>query len=936
VWPAVLEGAVQLVLVDGDAGTGKTRLVTEAARALHATGAAVLSGCCVAELDEPYQPFVEPVRHLRAQLEDGCLRIGPDEPVQGRPIVTWLEMLTGRGEGDAGGAPDRQYQRQLCLAAGMTLQAASDEHPLVLVVEDLHWAGSAGLQMLSYLAEHERRSRLLILATHRSAPGGRSAPLAQALARLQRLGNVQRLGLAPFTVAEIEQFLVQEAEVPPDHVREAALIALGHTGGNPFVLRELWRDLQRRGGWTRLAAPPRAPAPVQDLVQSRLDRLSAAARRATDLAAVVGEEFEAVTVADALDLPAEAVLSALDEAVREGVVDHVAEGDGRYRFPHALARTAVLQLSSPAAQIRDHARVAAALEGRPTAEGRTQRLAHHYASAHMLGYHDKAERYLLDAARLAQRALAHLDAARLFERAAAITGDPLARDAHRLQAARSYLLGGNFERARELAELVAVSGAPAHRLSAAIAFENASWRIAGTDRAVHLLRAALSEGPGDPSDADHVRVAASLGRALVFTGDLDESRVIGNRAIDLARDLGDEALLAEALQAGLWHSARPGHSATTHERAVELSALAERLGDVGYLGPAAYHRSVIAYAEGRLPGLEAAQADLVRVSHATGQDYFDYLAGCVSYARQFMAGRFDAAEHTCRALQALGRSFGGDETDGLFGVQTYMIRRECGALTQVRPLISGRERPGEHWAPGLLALYTEFRLDRPAAELLRWMLGQEALQDDASGQWPMVLVFMVEAALALGDAGTAARLRPALADYAGRNLVAGPFVAVFGSADRYLGAVDSLLGRGDPEEWFASAHDMDAGMRSPVHQAYSLIAHARHCRRVGAGERRAEEMLEQARAIAGPLGLARVQAQLGRRAEPTDGLTARELEVLRLLATGLNNRQIAAALHITENTAANHVRSILAKTGAANRTGAAHYAGEHGLLDRDH
>lgn len=294
-------------------------------------------------------------------------------------------------------------------------------------------------------------------------------------------------------------------------------------------------------------------------------------------------------------------------------------------------------------------------------------------------------------------------------------------------------------------------------------------------------------------------------------------------------------------------------------------------------------------------------------------------------------------------MRDLGRTFGEEETEGLYSVQAYMVRRETGALARVRPLISGEEQPGEHWAPGLLALYTEFGLDRPAARLVRWMLDQEALQDQDSAQWPMVLAFLVEAALMLRDTATAARLRPALAGYAGRNLLAGSFVALFGSADRYLGAVDSLLGRGDPEAWFASALDMDTRMRAPVHQAQTLAALLAHCRRTDAGERRIAELDERVRAIAEPLGLRRVLAAIEPDAAPAqagrsraDGLTAREVEVLRLLATGLNNRQIGATLFITENTVANHVRSILAKTGSANRTRAAIYATEQGLSDRDH
>jgi DNA-binding CsgD family transcriptional regulator len=943
VWSAVLAGTPHLVFVGGEPGVGKSRLVLEAAKVLHRNDAAVLLGTCAAELGEPYQPFVEPVQALRESLSAGSLPLAADTTLHERPLTHWLEVLAGLARDGAAGAPGHEYQRQVCQAVVAVVSAASDVYPLVLVLEDLHWSGSAGLQLLTYLGEHAQGSRLLVLATYRSTAPDRSPALVHALARLQRLDRVRRLDLAPLSLQDLTDFLAQETRLPSHRIRTAASALLEQTGGNPFLLRELWRDLFARGGPAALASPIPAPAPVRDTFQSRLDRLSGPARRIVDLAAIIGEEFEATTVIAASESAAELVLVALDEVMREGLVEIATAADGRFRFPHALARTAVLELSPPSIRTNDHARVAAVLEGQPAVDGRIQRIAHHYASAHALGYADKAVQYLVEAARLADAGLAHLDAGRLFERAAGITDDAQQRDSLRLRAARSYLLGADFRRARDLAEQVAVAGVRLNRLEAAIEYECASWRTGlPGHRAVDLLRSALNDTPENPAQAGYVRAVACLGRALAFTGATDESLAVGSRAILFARDLGDDELLADALQASLWNTARPDFMAVNLRRATELSTLAERTGDLGQLGPAAYHRGAIAYIRGAPADLDAAQADLLRASRATGQDYFGYTARCITYAQQFTTGQFVEAELTCTALRELGRSVGENDIEGPFGVQTYMIRRETRALADVRRLITGAERPSDHWAPGLLALYTELGLDRPAARVLRWILDRQLPQDQDSAQWPMVLAFLVEAALALGDAPTAARLRPALARYAGCNLLAGSFVALFGSADRYLGAVDSLLGRGDPEDRFAAALDMDTRMRAPLHEAHTLAAQVVHRRRVGAGAPRVAEALERARSIAVPLALNRVLEMLGPGAAPVrsdaaraDSLTKREVEVLRLLARGLNNRQIGAQLFITENTAANHVRSILAKTGSVNRTRAALYANEHGLSDSD-
>jgi DNA-binding CsgD family transcriptional regulator len=289
----------------------------------------------------------------------------------------------------------------------------------------------------------------------------------------------------------------------------------------------------------------------------------------------------------------------------------------------------------------------------------------------------------------------------------------------------------------------------------------------------------------------------------------------------------------------------------------------------------------------------------------------------------------------------LGESFGTDDTEGSYGVQAYMIRRETGVLDQVSRLVTGDELPTDHWAPGLLALYTELKMTDSASRLLGWLLDHHLPRYQRSAQWPGVLAYLVEAAVELEDTSAARQLRGPLLDYAGLNLVTGQFVAVFGAADRYLGAVDSLLGTGTPEKWFEAALEMDARMSAPVHEALTLAAYARHIRRRQGDPRRLMELVDRARSLAEPRGHRRVLRQLDALNLPDtaapgagrpDGLTARETEVLRLLGEGLSNREIAARLVISENTAANHVRSILAKTGSDNRTQAAIYAASAGLL----
>ncbi|MDP9435436.1 MAG: AAA family ATPase, partial [Actinomycetota bacterium] len=842
-WAEVLRGCRQVVVVGGEPGAGKSRLLAEASATVYAQGACVLVGTCVPDLGLPYQPFVEPVEALLAGPPGDAAAVAPLQVVAGRTAA-----------GDRLDEPENR--RELYDCAVTALEDLSRHRPLVLVLEDLHWAGAPALELLTYLVERTAEARLLVLLTHRTTAPDRSTAVVGCVSRLYRLDGVRRLDLGGLRTEDITDYLRREAGVPAHRAHGAAAVLCEQTGGNPFFLRELWRDLAARGGVSALHATGfKAPLSVRDALQSRLSGLSQPQRQTLELAAVVGEDVDVATLVAASAWSRDTTLLALDDGVAYGLLECPAPG--RYRFAHALARQAVVELLPPSRRARQHARVAEALESRSTGSARRVRaLAYHYAQAQVLGYGDKAVRYLLEAARSAERALAHEDAADWYEQAAGLSEQADRRNGLHLAAARSYLLGGDFARARSLAEQVAVSADPPDRLQAAILYEAAAWRpgLPG-HRAVELLSGALGSGPRDDAEPLRVRALASLGRALAFTGDTEAAAGVGAAAIGQARSLDDAGLLAHALQASLWHGLRPHDAPAKLARANELSALAHRTGGLGHLGPAAYYRGVISYVQGDPDGWAEAQADLLRMSQGTGQGFFEYMAGCMEYGRRFVVGDFAAAERTCAALLDFGEGFGTDGTEGSSAVQTFMIRRETGAVQRVRPLITGREDPAGHWAPGLLALYTALGLDEPAGRLMQWLLTDQLVHHRESALWPAVLAFLAEAALQLSDATAAEQLRPELAEYAGHNLVAGQFVALFGAADRYLGAVDSLLGRSKAEQELTSALELDVRTGAVVHQAHTLAAMVVHGRREGVPADELNDLVRRARGLAEPLGL---------------------------------------------------------------------------------
>ena len=928
-WAAVRTGARELIFIGGEPGAGKSRLVEELAAALHRRGAVVLIGTCSPEPGPPYEPFVECLEQLLVGTAEGVLA----EYLRGsaRELLR-LTPLVRRHRPDLQPPPgdDSDYRRELFDAVTDLLRSVGQVRPVVCVLEDLHWAGTPTLQLLSYVTQHSAQSRLLLLCTHRTTAPDRSDELTYAIADLYRLDGVRRVDLPGLSADEVAQYLVAEGGLPVRRAREYATVLRDQTGGNPFFLRETWRDIVARGGAAHVRpSAPLAPVSIRDTLQRRLSRLALREREVLETAAVLGDGGAVqILVAACGGDPGEA-LSALDTAERFGLVDAEELTRGRVAFPHTLTRQAVLDLVSPSRRALLHARVGEVLQSSGVAgTGSPQvvrQLAYHFARASALGYGGQAAEYLARSAREAERSLAFEDAAAWYTQAAELLDGPESeREELCFAAARSCVRAGDTAGARNLYLRLGDSRDSGVRLRAAVGYEDAIWRpgLSGAD-ACALLSRALDDVPADPDDPGYVRALASLGRAMAFTGD-GRAGAVGEQALEFARQLGDKRLLIHALQAMLWHAVAPGSTDGQLGVAVELAPLARESEDWEALGIAAVFRAAIAYAHADPDSWSGAVADLDRAVRGSGQPLMAYLRGCSDYAHAFLRGDFAAAERVAEDLLEVGRSFGPDDTEGPYGLQMYMVRRETGALEAVRPLIDVARQAHATWEPGLLALYTELGLTGPAQSLLHRLLESPDVSQARQPWWGQriaVLVFLAEAAVALRDAGAARRLRPLLAPFTGRQLIAGHFVALFGPADAYLAALDSMLGDDESaERLFERALDQNRALGSVVHRAAILAAWAGHLRSRGEPSQRYEHMRDEALRLAASTGQLRLTRMLDTPTANAAGLTAREIDVLRLISRGRSNRDIAAELRITENTAANHVRSILIKTGAANRT----------------
>jgi DNA-binding CsgD family transcriptional regulator/energy-coupling factor transporter ATP-binding protein EcfA2 len=936
VWAEVQRGRRQVVFIGGEPGAGKSRLVAEVAGVLHEHNATVLLGTTAREGGVPYEPFAELLGHLFAASPPESLR----SLLDGHDAQLW--RLSGQVSGHqadlAEPAPQGQEQRRhLFDAVTAFLGRLAVQRPLVLVLEDLQWAQVPTLALLEHVVSTGLDTRMLVLATFRTTLPDRSEQLATRMAELHRLEGVQRVDLDGLDTDAISEYLRLHGGPAGHEARAPAALLRDRTGGNPFFLREMWADLQRRGGTAALRSRQPVPATISDSLETRIAGMGEETRRVLELAAVLGDEFDLsiLIAANENDLPG--TMAFLDATTALGLVEPVDPHIGRYCFVHALTRQAVLDRAPPSRLTRLHALAGEALEGLPASNALAPRLAHHFLAAHFLGYQDRAVRYCREAGRLAERSLAFEDAAAWFQRAASLPGcDPEDRSQLLLAAAADHVRSCDFPQARSVYEEVASIGSPEVRLAAALGFEDATWRpgVHGP-RAADLLAAALADR-NLPRDASFARAVGSMGRALALAGETVQARRVGGVAIDLARRLGDDQAMMHALTTSLWHGITPDMAHHQLERSAEVARKCRVTSDFETLGAVLNFRSTASYLLGRPDELRAAFDDARSAAEHTSMPFYRFVYCGHSHAAAFLRGDFADAERWARETLKYTDSFGNDVSEGPFSVQMFMVNRETDALGRFGPLLDGTESFGGRWIPGLLALYTEVGQEKGMRRALAYLFDQELTSRSDEAQWPMELAFLSEAALRLRDVDAVRALRPLLAEYEGMNLVCGTLVATFGSADRYLGRIAAMLGEDEAAvDHLEAALAMDRRMHSVVHTAETLAHTALYAAETGRSEQ-ARMLAAEARGLACAHGQQRVIRLLAPLApvERPAGLTEREVEVLGLLAAGQSNQEIGASLFISTNTAANHVRSILLKTGAANRTQAAIYAAQHDLGTR--
>ncbi|WP_165492100.1 helix-turn-helix transcriptional regulator [Egibacter rhizosphaerae] len=949
------------VLIGGEAGIGKSRLVGEFVQGLDPVRARVLTSACVSlgTGGLSYAPVVEALRPLAVAFSGPALDWLVGEG--GHELEPLLPELTGRSESERVEAPpvEAAAQHRLFLRLLQLLERLSTDRPVVLVIEDLHWADHSTRELLAFLARNLRDVPVLLVGTYRTEHLQPGDPLRALLLELDHGRVGERLELARFDRERVAELVERLVGVPV--ADEVTGEVLRRSDGNPLFAEELL-ECMRRGDERAL------PPTLRDLLSDRVERLDPAGRAVVEAAAVVGHDVDHRLLAAVAGLDEEALAVGVREAATHQILESMPDGR-TYRFRHALIAEVVQAELTVAERQRLHGAIAEAVSARPGPIGSDTDgvVAHHWDAA---GIAERALPARLAAGFTAERTYGFGEAHRHFARAAELweeAGDPpscagVDRVDVLERAATAADFSGEHASATRLAT-DALEHADPQRTGRLRQIVGRSRLLAGdSSTGVEEAGTAVEQLPDTAPSRLRAELLATYGLMLAVTGrSPDRADACCQEARELASGLGLPDVEARARNGLALLGGSDVHGAIEHLHAAR--ALADAAGNVEELLRTELNLAFVLASAGRI-------ADAARV---TGDG--------AARAREFGAGRWQGVlleTGRASACFALGRWDEAEEVLArvLRNVPTGRAARIAGALCADLETARGRFDRAER----ALGACRQGDLDEEdvaaaAAELALW----RGCPDDAIGTVGPALERADEPTTGLGSG--AARLRwLAIRAHTDRIAIAAPLrrERVVAEGRRSVAALAEDAARDEgglppqrayaalsvaetsrarqepaPEQWEIAARRWEA-LPHLHHAAYARWRQAEALAAGQAPEGAIGQPLRQALASAGELGAeplreavealalrARIAVDVDREDGGQDpetpdpaaelGLTHREVDVLELLAEGWTNPRIGRALYITDKTASVHVTNILRKLGCRNRTEAAAVAHRLGL-----
>ncbi|GAC1611240.1 MAG: hypothetical protein NVS3B26_22800 [Mycobacteriales bacterium] len=829
----------QVLLLCGEAGIGKSRLLDEAAAQALTRGFRVASGSCHDGLGAPsYWPWVQVLRSVAAQLSDGQLAAAAGAGVA--VLVAAVPELQHRLPAVPAvptEAPERVRFQLFDAVAGFLTRVATTA-PLLVTIDDLHWADAASLELLHFVMRTDRTTRLALITTVRDDALEAHHPLARLLGDLTRHPCLHRLELRGLRPPDAAALLAYTLGVK---VPEPVVIAVHrYTAGNPLFMAEVGRLLlsEDRLGAVRPDGRlllNRVPAGIRGVIGRRLDQLSASCLPMLEVTAVDGTDITLETLAQTLGLGREHLAGPIDEALEASILTSPAPGVLRYT--HALVRDTVLESMRTGERARWERRLALVLERGCNADDPVAmaRLAEHFVNAaQVLGAPQLAIRYATAAARAAAATGAHAVAATHLKNALALLPTTEQHGSH--QARLLLELGDALRRNGETAAARRIFTDLLHEpvvkddtelfAQAALGLGCGLGGYGFADRVDPGLIAALERalrGLADQPGALRVRVLSRLALELHFTGNSRRRMQLAERALQEARELADPTMVLVAMYSANWTALTPDRLAERVAAGANIERLAEEIGDAEMC-----FRGRLLQLLGRLEqgDTSAAHSDLkalAELAQALDQPLYHWQVGVLRAMELLRAGMLEEAQREADTALHIGQDSVGSISLVMYGSQMLYLHWARGSLAEVASSVARFAETYPHapaWRAALAFLYAESgELVLARAEFAQ-LADLSALPSD--GNWLTAVGMLGWTCVRLHDADAAEGLMGALLPYVDRDLVMAAGAVTFGSVSHLLGAL--ALVRGDrpaAQRWVSAAHARYARQNAPAMSSWS-------------------------------------------------------------------------------------------------------------------
>ena len=795
----ITRSRARLVFLVGEPGIGKTRTTEELGVEVEDSGTRWIAGrCAEGEGSPPFWPWLQILRTLltSAELEELLPRLGP---------------ASDRGTSSFDG---EQVRFRLFDAIAQHLSGASRRQPLLVTLDDLHWADADSLRLLDFVAGELRSERILFLVSYRDVEVRRDHGLGRLLGGLTRQPHCERISLRGLERDEVGALVEAMTGAPAKIALVDAVTDM--TEGNPFFVREIIGWLAEEG---RLGEEPNSEEPmmlpegVRDAVGRRLDSLSGPCNEVLRAASVLGREFDTRLLERVTDHRGEDLLELLGEAEAAGVIQEDDRGPGRFSFSHALVRQTLYEELRAPQRVALHRRVGDAMreffENRP--EVPTAELAHHYFEAAASGAANEAIEWSVQAAKWSHGLCAYEESARHYERALLALDfvgepDPERRCELLIAWADELRTGGAREAGRtrfsEAADLARALNRSDLLARAAIGFRGFGEMAAPADAETVSLMEEARDALGDQHPLLRAQLLARLAGTPPYSLSMANREALSQEAFALAQSCDDPAVLTDAIGARYWATLGPDRIEERLEVSREALALAARWDDrrIALIG---HEIEVGAYLMlGDRSRFDEALNAYTELADEIRQPAFSFIASMIEASRAMNLGNFEESESLIR--RALKRGHGSVAyAEFLFAAQVYWLSHQRGELERVAPgLVQMSELIRATLAgmgPLIDVLMAVGQASQGDLDLTRERFGEikdfglENVERDE--HWLACMASIAELAILLEDRACAEQLYDLLAPYEQLFVSHDLLRTAAGTVHTVLGQLAHLLGR---------------------------------------------------------------------------------------------------------------------------------------------